>query len=218
MTVLYPLQNQQNYDELLYSLRSLEKFLPGDYEVIIVGDKLPPWITGVTQINLPDIKGRKQLTIKSKIIAGLNYVDQVFFMNDDVFLLQETDPDTHPYYFYGSLKYYNESGTRPLQTRLEEYGKEIKNFDLHYPLVYRKDFIDVAAQFQQDTIVKSMYCNYLGIDGTESYDCKLIKQEQEQTIFNYIKTRPAFSTGIYSVKAAMPVLRKLFPDPSKYEI
>jgi hypothetical protein len=158
------------------------------------------------------------LTIKSKIIAGLNYADEIFFMNDDVYLLQETDPKLHPYYYYGTLKYYSESGTRPLETRLEEYGRSTKNFDLHYPLVYRKDFIDVAEKFSPDTIVKSMYCNYMGIPGTESYDCKLIKQEQEKTIMNYIKTRPSFSTGIYSVKGAMPVLHKLFPDPSKYEI
>lgn len=66
MVIVYPLQHQNDYTELRYSLRSLEKYFTGSYEVVVVGDKIPDWLTGVTQIVIPDITGRKQLTIKKK--------------------------------------------------------------------------------------------------------------------------------------------------------
>ena len=219
MTVMYPLQEQDDNTELLYSLRSLEQFYPGDYEVVIVGSKLPGWITGITQIDLPDIRGRKQLTIKSKILAALAYTPEIFFMNDDVFLTKDTIAEDHPYYFYGDLKHYTEGGARPLWDRLTEYNLPTKHFDLHYPLVYRRDlFVEAVEKFQPDTIVKSMYCNYHMIKGYQFYDCKFVRQERDMVMRDFAKSRPAFSTGVFSLKNAVPFLRDLYPNKSKYEI
>ena len=216
MTVCYPLTVQADYTELLYSLRSIERFLPDPYEVIIIGIELPEWITGVTQISLPDVKGRKQLSIKTKIAAALAYSDEILFMNDDVYLLEPAT--TFPYYQHGSLKSVGEGGARPLMTELQSMGKATKNFDGHYPLIYKRDFLDAMSNFTADTIIKSAYCNYLSIEGIEVADNKLINQKKPEDIMKFIKDKSAFSTGPHSLPATLPILQQLYPTPSRFEI
>ncbi len=214
MTIAYPLKSQSDYTELRYSLRSIARYLP-NLEVIIIGEKLPVWITNVTLIKVEDITNRKQLTIKYKILAALEYSDEIFFMNDDVYLLQ---PPTYGYYYHGDLISVGESGARPLLTQLKAMGLPTKNFDGHYPLVYRRDFGKILEKFAHDVIVKSAYCNYLKIEGEYVPDNKLISQKTEQDIKGFIHGRPSFSTGTTSLPKTLPVLHELFPSKCRYEI
>lgn len=216
MKIMYPLEKQRDYTELRFSLRSVEKWMP-KLEVIIVGDTVPDWITGVTHINVPDISNRKQLSIKRKIIAALHYAKhEIFFMNDDVYLLQKPVLD---YYWHGTLKQHtSEVGAGILNNELEILGKQTKDFDGHYPLVYRQSFIQVMRNFSDDTIIKSAYCNFLGIEGVEMPDCKFAKPEPDEIIRGAIRVRPAISTGARSLPSVLPYLEKLFPTPSIYEV
>lgn len=216
MVIAYPLQTQKDYIELLYSLRSIEKHITLPYEILLLCSDLPEWVTNVTWIRIDDIGGKKQLSIKRKILVALEYSNEILFMNDDVYLLE--DMSEFPYYYYGSLKSYSESGSRPLQKQLEEMGKEFKHFDGHYPLVYDLRFKEVSEQFTEDVIIKSMYCNYLGIEGISMPDNKLIKQKDSLQVKEFIKYKSSFSTGIYSLKAALSVLAELFPNKSKFEV
>ncbi len=217
MIVMYPLTNTLDYRELKYSLRSVEKHLTG-YEVVIVGEQMPDWITGVTWIHVPDIKMRKQLSIKKNIVAALNYSDRIFFMNDDIFLLQETNPYHYPYYFNGSLKPQTEAGTMQLINELKVLGKPTDHFDIHTPIVYKKDFIEVVENFTDDTVIKSMYANYLGKIGTPLTDMKISRPVAPEAIRLSIRDRPCFSTGMGGLGSALQVLQELFPEPSKYEL
>lgn len=216
MKIVYPLTDQNDYTELLYSLRSVEKHMTPPYEIIIIGSILPDWITNVTWINLGDVKGKKQLSIRRKILAALEYANEILFMNDDVFLLQGCIE--FPYFYHGDLKSYPESGSKPLMKQLEDMGKTTKHFDGHYPLIYDQRFKEVSELFSEDVIIKSMYCNYLSIEGVEFPDNKIIKQKDSLSVKEFIKGKPAFSTGIYSLKLALPILAELFPKKSKFEI
>lgn len=211
--ITYPLAAQKDYTELLYSLRSVEKHITPPYEIILIGSVLPDWITNVTWIQLGDIPGKKQLSIRRKILAALEYADEILFMNDDVYLLREAA--WFPYYYHGTLKTYSESGSKSLMKQLQAMGKPIKHFDGHYPLLYDKRFKEVSWHFSEDVIIKSMYCNYMNIEGWEVPDNKIIKQKD---ILEFIKGKPAFSTGTYSLKSALPLLGKLFPNKSKFEL
>lgn len=213
--IVYPIQVQKDYTELLYSLRSVEKHITPPYEIILIGSELPDFVTNVTWINLGDIPGKKQLSIRRKILAALEYTDEILFMNDDVYLLQIF---ILQYFYSGTLKSYAESGSKSLMKQLEEMGKTIKHFDGHYPLVYDQRFKEVSELFSEDVILKSMYCNYLGIEGVEFPDNKIIKQKDSLSVREFIKGKPAFSTGIYSLKLALPILNELFPKKSKFEI
>jgi hypothetical protein len=217
MVICYPLQNQNDYIELKYSLRSL-KFLTEPFEVVIVGDKIPDWITSITQIKLPDIPGQKQISIKRKILAALEYSQTIFFMNDDIFLMKPTDPNSYPYYWSGKLKAIRESGTKPLQTALEAVKKPIKHFDVHTPIIYDQRFKEIAEKYPQHTIIKSMYSNHLEIEGTEMTDCKILKEGSQEAIKQRINGSPCFSSSAGGLKSTLKVLRELFPYKSKYEL
>lgn len=215
MTVLYPLTTQLDYTELKYSLRSLVKYLPPPFEVMIIGSQVPEWITNVKQIDMPDVPGRKQLSIRIKILTALEYAREILFLNDDVYLLEKS---VFPYFFHGMLTTYKESGAKPLHDQLIQKGKAIKHFDGHYPLFYNQCFKEASKHFSGDCIIKSMYCNYLGIEGVFTPDCKLLKEMKPELIREFIKDKPCFSTGIYSLKSALPILEELYPNKSKFEI
>ena len=211
MTIAYPLKSQSDYSELRYSLRSIERFYRGN-EVVIIGSKLPDWIDNVTWIRVEDIPNRKQLTIKYKILAALEYTDEIYLMNDDVFLLE---PPTFKYYYHGDLASVGESGARPLLKQLQSFGKTTKNFDGHYNLVYRKDFKNVMEHFAHDVIVKSAYCNYLGIEGELIPDNKIISKKTDVKAF--MQDRNSISTGVSSWGIVQPVIAEIFKGKSMYE-
>lgn len=211
MTICYPLKSQSDYSELRYSLRSIERFYRGN-EVVIIGSKLPDWIDNVTWIRVEDIPNRKQLTIKYKILAALEYTDEIYFMNDDVFLLE---PPTFKYYYHGDLASVGESGARPLLKQLQSFGKPTKNFDGHYPLVYRNDFKKVMDNFAHDVIVKSAYCNYLEIEGEKIADNKIIGKKVD--VKQFIEDRNSISTGESSWAIVQPVVAEMFKQKSCYE-
>ena len=215
MTVAYPLKSQSDHTELRYSLRSIERFYRRPTEVLIIGEKLPDWITNVTLIRVEDITSRKQLTIKYKILAALEYSKEIFFMNDDVYLLQ---PPDYKYHYHGDLISVGEAGARPLRNQLLNMGLPTKNFDGHYPLVYKQDFVQILDKFAHDVIVKSAYCNYLQIEGEYVPDNKLITQKREEDIKGFIHGRPSFSTGAHSLARTLPILHEYFPNKSRYEV
>ena len=211
MVICYPLKSQSDYSELKYSLRSIERFYRGN-EVVIIGSKLPDWIDNVTWIRVEDIPNRKQLTIKYKILAALEYTDEIYFMNDDVYLLE---PPTFKYYYHGDLASVGESGARPLLKQLQSFGKPTKNFDGHFALVYRNDFKKVMDNFAHDVIVKSAYCNYLEIEGEKIADNKIIGKKVD--IKQFIEDRNSISTGESSWAVVQPVVAEIFKHKSMYE-
>ena len=215
MKIMYPLANQFDYEQLRYSLRSIEKFIDYD-EVIIVGDYMPEWLINVTWIDVADIPNKKQLSIKKKILAALEYTKEFLFMNDDMYFLQPV-AEFH-YYYKGHLKRYAEAGSKQLEKDLDKLNKPSKNFDTHYPLIYNRSFKEIAENFYEDTIIKSMYCNYHEIEGVFLPDCKMVRETSNQDIREFIKDRFMFSTGIYSIDKALPVLAELYPKKSIFEL
>lgn len=216
MKLVYPLTTQLDNTELMYSLRSVEKHLTSVDEVIVVGSEVSDWLTNITQICLSDVPGRKQLSIRKKIIAALNYTDEFLFMNDDVFFIKDTTD--FPYYWHGLLKPYAESGARPLEKKLMSLNKQTKLFDGHYPLIYDQKFKEASEHFPSDCIIKSLYCNYFEIEGEFVPDCKLLRPMKKQEIYDFLQDKHCFSTGMMSISSAVLVLQELFPSKSKYEV
>lgn len=216
MTIAYPLKSQKDYTELLYSLRSIEKHITPPYEIVIIGDTLPDWITNVTWINIPEIKTSKHLSVKRKILAALSQGEDIFYMNDDIYLLQDTDMN-FPYYFNGDLKSNSYTGSKQLQLDLKAMGKPTKCFELHYPMVFKSDFTQIIQNFHPDTMIRSAYCNYLGIEGEQLGDCKFINSPKKDQLDKKLSL-PCISTGAHSLPGVLPVLREMFPMKSKFEI
>lgn len=215
MIACYPLAVQKDYTELRYSLRSLQQYYPPS-EVIVIGEKIPDWLINVTHIQLSDIANNRQLSVRRKILAALEYSgSDILFMNDDFYFLSGSDI---PYFFNGDLKSYGYSGSKKLQDRLKELGKPTRNFDLHCPIIFGKDLPEVMAHFPADCLIRSAYCNYLEIKGIQMHDVKFLKTTKPETIIEFIKNNPFMSTGEHSLSSCLPILKELFPNKSNFEL
>jgi len=213
--IVYPLTKQIDYTELRYSLRSIEKYLTPPFEVIIVGDTMPDWINNVTQIELADVKGQPNFSVRRKVLAALEYAEEFLFMNDDIYLLQPDDFKVT--YYSGDLKTKGESGAKSLLKQLEKEWRYGLYFG-HYPAIYKRDFIEIIQRFTNDVPTKSAYLNCTQAQCISIPDCKIMTAKKPEYIREFIKDKPCFSTGVYSIKGALPVLQELFPDKSKFEI
>jgi hypothetical protein len=212
MTVMIPLQPQVDYTELKFTLRSIEKWTG---VVIIVGEDLPEWITNVTRIEVSDIKGKKQLSIRKKIISALEYRPEFLFLSDDVYLLSEPK---RVFYSSGTLKQIGEGGSKPLQAQLEKLNKPTKCFDVHCPIFYEREKFKALECFTSECIIKSAYGNFHEVESINMPDFKINHKMTPAEIKQAIKDRPYFSTGPQGLKYALPVLQELFSNKSKFEL
>lgn len=217
MRVVIPIIPQLDYTELRFCLRSLEKFLD-PFEVTIVGKVIPDWITGITNIALPDLPGRKQLSIKRKIMAALHLYDEIFYLADDVYLLKHFVAKNFPYFYDGVLTKRNvEGGAGVLKTELQAMGKQFLNFDCHNPVIYRKDFLQIIPLFADNGLVKSAYCNYLGVQATQRRDAKILENTTTAVLEKRCAGLPFFSTGDHTWRSCKEFLEKIFPNMSRFE-
>jgi hypothetical protein len=71
--VYYPyVESEAKWQELKYSLRSIEKHFPFDFKVWLVGD-LPEWITGVNYIPHKRCVGMQENTTYDAIAKFLSF-------------------------------------------------------------------------------------------------------------------------------------------------
>jgi len=84
---LHPIGGKfKNNTELRFALRSLEKHFKGKYEVVILGEKIPTWITGVRHI----VGGGLKQCLK---IAADEFPDGFFWFYDDCCLVRDTNAE-----------------------------------------------------------------------------------------------------------------------------
>lgn len=207
--------------ELKYCLRGIEKFVPGA-EVILIG-QLPEWVKNVEHISFPD---EKELCFKEKnIFLKILQVKRDFlFFNDDHYLLQPFSKDT--YHFTGRLlnkmlEYGTNQFRYTIGNTIEIIG-DADNYFRHGPIWCRHVVLEALAVFDWDVpwgyCVKSLYCHYAGIKGTEYPDLKIRIPQNIQQLKTITKHREYFSTGNHCMNKDMLVfLEETFPDKSHFE-
>ena len=213
--------SRKNDVELLYCLRSVEKHLRNYGNIVIIGH-LPDIINPESVVYIPFKDGpKKQANIRSKIIAAFEHTtDTVLFTNDDIMLVSDLDASSFPYYYSGDLRDTAEKAARHFAyNELKEQGLPTKHFDIHFPILYKKNlFIESSRHYSDEASIKSTYANHWHIEGVETKDLKINSSLREWTIREAIEDRICFSVGDYGVTNSMlEVLNSLYPDPSKYE-
>jgi hypothetical protein len=236
--IVYALGTGSTWDnnELRYSLRSIEKHLKNYNRVFIIGE-CPGWIQNVIHIPHSDGDGHERnIMNKIKRACQIEDISDFFmFLNDDHFFLQDMNAMSYPYF-------YNTSLVNKIAARRDDYYRKVLyytwcafrdetsyNFDIHCPILYNKHkFPEVMNYYDWDKyefVIKSLYCNHLGIEGVQMEDCKIGGRMASWQLEKKIKDRHIFSIGDKCLQpypgeqesSVKTLLRELFPNKSKYE-
>jgi len=236
ISIVIPYKSCKSNIELIYALRSLEKNLKGFDEVFIISENKVP-IKGLNYINIKDDKSSKfkERNIYRKILAACNderVSKTFFFTNDDIFLNQEFDIESIPFYHKGELY-------ETMSKQMSDYRKSLNHsrkylmrkglptldYDTHFPILYDKeDFVtfvcnkDLNWAQPYSYVIKSLYCNSKGVKGEYIGDCKIKEKLNYEQLKQKIANKPFFSTADGVINDDMiRLLNELYPKKSIYE-
>lgn len=235
--IVYVLGTGSNWDnnELRFSLRSLETYISGIGTVYLVGE-CPRWITNVVHLPFPDLHTCKEKNIMLKMAYACGHPDlsETFLhVHDDHFALDYMDAANIPYWAGGQLDRLAKAidkrnhwgdAVRNTYEALVSRGFSTHNFDLHYPMLFKKSIYPKTMDLYDWTVergyvVKSLYANSLGINPTRFGDLKLNGRMSMQDIVTRLKGRPWYSLGNAALSLAFRNFQPLlYPNPSSYEI
>jgi hypothetical protein len=218
-------------EELRYALRSIEKHVKDLDEVWVIGDK-PKWLTGVNHIEMGDHPDNrfKERNIMSKVREYFKHCDgDVLFTNDDIFLLKDILAQGYPYYYNRPLTFTN-GNPGPYKASqnntigvLKEKGLKTLNYDIHVPIVYRKEWFlsvmdGVDWNIPYGYVIKSLYSNSLDVMGVEHADLKINAQKPYFALRRDLQGVDVFSIGDRTLGVPLKkLLNEFFTEKSRYE-
>lgn len=234
MDIIIPLGPQTRWqdNELRFALRSIEKYLTGYRDIYIVGKKRD-WLTGVRYLDGEEAINTevKQRCIFKKILtaAKTDEVSEKFIKwHDDHYLLKPLDVSEIKNWYYGDLKMLAKKAEGIYHRVVVNSHKYLKdkgwtdfNFDIHVPIVFEKSkFTQLENEnWNQEHIIKSLYCNKFGVEKEEMQDVKFGRPFRDSEIRSVINGRMFFSISENGTNGAIKqVLQELYPDSSKYEL
>lgn len=222
-------------EQLIYSLRSVEKFMSGIDRIFVIG--YDPKLPGVTHIEHPDKFGAaKNILHKMIYIAENIQVSEDFiYMADDHYLTRPVEAKAYPLYVNGTLEelYVNQNNfykniIKNTINALTKAGITTRNFNVHCPIVYNTRKLLYLSKIYdihdiQGFVLKSLYMNtFLKVSDIPSLvqikDCKIRTNFDIEEIEKRILGRDCWSSGKeWECPNIGLLLKKMFPNKSKYE-
>lgn len=173
VSVVYPLLKFG--PELIYSLRSVEKYGNGVGEVFIIGAETPA-LTNVVQIPFKDKKQRVSINIWEKLVAvarNEQISERFLWMNDDIYITKDFNADEIPNYARpADLATYKGRVPKTIYQKmlyathdaLQQRGLPTENFATHQPVNLEKSkVLQAYEEFNREiytTISISFRCAY----------------------------------------------------------
>lgn len=229
MVFVYPYIRSTWGEELRYSLRSLEKYYRGDFEVCIIGET-HPWIQNVAHIEWDDDRSRtSEQNHGPKLKWSLEQYKRFIWINDDCYLLRRMD---HRAFSYPRIVEDLEKTTKRGRSRWQkllwatfdrckDLGYTGFNAETHAPYYYESEALQATLKtFKIEQGIHLAHTAYFNMypDGREPYVMDDL-------------------VGIYDTKGSWPITRKslflnhddralsgmksvlplLFPHPSRFE-
>ncbi len=222
--------------ELRLALRSIEKYLSGYQDIIVVTDSPPSWLTNVKIIPHPD-NSRKNINLFRKRIAAAEFSDadyNLYCCDDYIFHKPVLAMDIPALTCGRDMASYTGSQVwhqclRATAKILKDHNKPSRHCESHSPsLVERKKFLELAKLFEKEReiepglVVCGLYHNY--------YESTMLPIDQFKATFeanaggaNAVAEKCAgskflsfnnsgFESGVRSY------LESLFPTPSRFEV
>lgn len=222
-------------NELRYCLRSIEKHLKGYRDIYIIGD-FPDFINDKVKY-IPYYENTYRTNnIKNKILQACNNsnVSRNFLCtNDDIYFVKDVNAFEYPYYYFSNFEdrikerlNRNINNDTYLQSLNKTYNHLLKTelptkyFDCHYPILYNKNAFKVVTnsvnwEKEYGYVIKSLYCNTMGINGIPIGDCTIkLGKYMDLLLMAY----HVFSTDDEIDNDIKNKLEELFPEKSKYEL
>ncbi len=212
-------------NELRYALRSIETYLDGYGDVLIIGEK-PKWIQNIKHYDVPDKPGRKNFSIFQKILTGCEWVngDDFLFWNDDHFLLKPFHVKQFKYWYDGDCFEWSHKATGLYKQAITNTnnlpGKNNYYTDIHVPIVYNKHLFAnlLKLDWRQEYVIKSAYSKQIDGPFELMADFKVNKWFSVNEWKGKLQNKLFFSIGSYAVNNDFKVLmHELYPNKSKYE-
>lgn len=242
MDLVYIVKEDENNEELRYSLRSIEKFVKCD-KIWIVGYK-PSWVQNVEYIHTEQNQGKWKNSVNNIMAACNNkdISDDFVLMNDDFFAMRQiNDLEKSCNVALGTLdqaisKYINHragwfDAFKEGYELLEQLGTEkpYYNYESHSPIIInKKDFMDFINLPQVQEFIKtdkvlhkrSIYKNiYKIMPRILPEDVKIEKDSDIKTKTKILEWISVYDKQIHNLEFPQLnyVLKQLFPTQCKYE-
>lgn len=229
--ILYIVGTGSKFDnrELLYSLRSLDKFGKNVGRVIISGycpdfiDKDKIVHVECEDIATPSVNHWWKVKQAFKVAES----NKVLLMYDDIFFCKDVYCENYPYYFRGEL---------PSEDKLSKWGHiqylakswlskrglPTKHYGVHTPFIYERekfeklDKVFQGFKAQGGVSVRSLYGNVYVTGATQRDDIKIFVDYWDMD--QWVKDKECFSTAPDNFdKAPEKWLRENFKEKSRWE-
>lgn len=216
-----------NYNEIRYSLRSVERYVKNVDRVIVIGEDAGFFSDEVEFCPVKEVHGNKGFRISQKIMYAVkNEIvwDRFMYLSDDYFFTREIDAENYPYYHRRDLMNRGTTSAygkilRSTAEYLQSIDKPTLNYELHVPIIYdAKKFRSLQKHFKKGKAdrhgftVRSLYGNIFYVDNVFRLDSKMNKFDE-----NLLKV-DCFSCSDVSWRTGVKeYLQKEFPNKSKYE-
>lgn len=233
MKILIPYKRPDNDISLKYSLRSLLKHLPYQfepYDLIIVGDA-PKGFTRFLHIAAADDPRAtlREKNIADKLLLGCSEIahnEETLYAHDDHFL--KNDPTLKPsntFPFYYSDQFSGNGTYKKTVTNTINATGQQRNYDIHLPkTILPATMISVLkeADWQKPWgyCIKTLYCaGNTEKPHTITTDNVIREPLSEAEISGRIRNRFFFSIKDEALNSAMiTTLEKLYPEPTIFEL
>lgn len=220
MDIAIPLSADSNNDflDLRYALRGLEKFVEVG-KVWLIGGK-PAWLQGVEHIPANDYPNTdfRERSIFEKLLLCPS--EEFLYFSDDNYLL-EPWREIYPYDKTILSKFYSlprNSTYKLTVANTLRIAPQAGNYDVHAPITMHRQYLHRLKAGRWDLphgyCLKTLYAQVARITGTEYADLKFRTAFREKDI----RGRKWFSTADGIVDKVVPLMNKLYPKKSKYEV
>jgi len=228
--VVYIVKEDENNEELRYSLRSLDN-LP-HRKVFVVGYK-PSWVKNVDHIPITQ-SGQKYENVSHtgvfRTVCGNSNVSNDFIlMNDDFFIINKINNlpayrRDHSIEYW--IKHYKDSGSNGpyiktminTEVFLKQLGfSQIDSYELHVPMVYNKEkYLALRSMYPNNKSLqmRTLYGNFYHLGGKRIEDVKVFNgkmgfSKESSFLSSLDETFENGEVGRF--------IRSLFPIKSDYE-
>ena len=230
--IVYFVKNTNENEELVYSLRSVDKNFPHNKVWFFGG--CPNGLKPDMHVPVVQDKGSKYQNVREMIWCAINnpgLSDDFYLFNDDFFVMSKVSyvvPAVNGSLYFLIRKLndkYGKTYKKPYRQRLsntvealKRMNKDCLNYELHIPMLINKEKAKrIFNAFDNTVAFRSSYGNYYQIARAIHPDVKIIDDDKtyDPDIHNVFLSSSDYT---WNYGLVGDYVRSKFPEPSRFEV